>query len=58
MEKEIIKIAIADDHPLIRKGLADYIGLFDFFQIIMNASNGKELIAQLWQSGKTGHLHR
>jgi two-component system invasion response regulator UvrY len=53
MEKEIIKIAIADDHPLIRKGLADYIGLFglfDFFEIIMNTCNGKELIAQLWQS--------
>jgi two-component system invasion response regulator UvrY len=50
MENEIIKIAIADDHPLIRRGLADYIGLFDFFDIIMEATNGKDLIAQLRES--------
>ena len=47
MEKEIINIAIADDHPMVRKGVIDYIVLLESFKVIIEASDGKELIEQL-----------
>jgi DNA-binding NarL/FixJ family response regulator len=45
--EEIINIAIADDHPLVRKGVIDFIELMECFNVIIEASDGDELINQL-----------
>jgi DNA-binding NarL/FixJ family response regulator len=42
-----IKIAIADDHALFRKGLAALINLFANYQVVLEAGNGQELINSL-----------
>ncbi len=42
-----IKIALADDHQLIRKGLRLLFESFGKFEIIFEASNGQELITWL-----------
>jgi DNA-binding NarL/FixJ family response regulator len=41
MEK--IKIALADDHQLFRNGLKILLGSFSEFEVVAEASNGKEL---------------
>ncbi len=41
------KIALVDDHILLRSGLASVIGSFEGFQIIFEADNGKEFIEKL-----------
>ena len=43
----MIKIALVDDHVIFRKSLAILIGMLDGFEIISEASNGKEFIDQL-----------
>ena len=40
-------IAIADDHAMFRKGLVVLINLFPGYQVLFDASNGKELIDKL-----------
>jgi DNA-binding NarL/FixJ family response regulator len=45
MEK--IRIALADDHQLFRNGLKILLGAFPEFEVIAEASNGKELLKQL-----------
>jgi DNA-binding NarL/FixJ family response regulator len=40
----IIKIGIADDHRLFRRGLISLLSLYSDLQIIWEASDGKELI--------------
>lgn len=40
-------IAIVDDHTMFRKGLAALINSFPNYQVLFNASNGKDFIAQL-----------
>lgn len=40
-------IAIADDHTLFRKGLISLINLFPNYEVLMDATNGKDFIAQL-----------
>lgn len=40
----MIKIAIADDHTLLRKALVTLINEFDNCEVTMEASNGKELV--------------
>jgi DNA-binding NarL/FixJ family response regulator len=42
-----IYIAIADDHPMFRKGLTALINLFPGYQVLLTAANGKELIDTL-----------
>lgn len=42
-----VKIAIADDHELFRNGVCDIINSFKNCQVILQASNGKDLIDQL-----------
>ncbi len=42
-----IKIALVDDHILLRDALADVISGFDNCMVTLKASNGKELIQQL-----------
>ncbi|MBO9640700.1 MAG: response regulator transcription factor [Siphonobacter aquaeclarae] len=40
-------IAIADDHVLFRKGIVSLIRLFPEYEVLMEASDGKELIGQI-----------
>ncbi|WP_293299886.1 response regulator transcription factor [Pedobacter sp. UBA4863] len=39
-------IAIADDHPLLRKGLSNFLSKCGF-NVVIEAANGKELISAL-----------
>ena len=45
-------IAIVDDHTMFRKGLKTLINLFQNYEVLLDASNGKDFIAQL----NTKHL--
>ena len=47
-----IKVALADDHILLRNALANLIDNFERCKVICHASNGKELIEQV-QKGVT-----
>lgn len=42
MEK--YKIALADDHALIRKGLAGLINTFDSYEVLFNVNNGQDFV--------------
>ena len=42
-----IKVALADDHVLLRSALATLIDGFDNCKIVIQASNGKELISKI-----------
>lgn len=44
-----IKVAVADDHVLLRNGLANLIRSFDQYEVIFEADNGKDLITQFGQ---------
>lgn len=48
--KNLIKIALADDHTLFRKALADMIGSMEQFDVIYDAADGAELILKLRES--------
>ena len=41
---EVINIAIADDHALIRVAICSLIKSFQNFQVVIEAENGRELI--------------
>ena len=41
------KIALVDDHTLLRKGLASLIQSFDTYSVILEADNGKDFINKL-----------
>jgi DNA-binding NarL/FixJ family response regulator len=43
----MIKIALTDDHHLVRSGLKLLVESIPNFKVIMEASNGKDLLAQL-----------
>ncbi|MDE3125714.1 MAG: response regulator transcription factor [Bacteroidota bacterium] len=43
MKKELIRIALVDDHALFRSGIAALLKEFEDLQIVFEASNGKEL---------------
>jgi DNA-binding NarL/FixJ family response regulator len=45
--KKTIRIAMADDHVLLRSALASLIDSFEDCQVILEAGNGKELIAAI-----------
>lgn len=45
--KKTIRIAMADDHVLLRSALASLIDSFEDCQVILEAGNGKELIATI-----------
>lgn len=42
-----IKVAIADDHALFRKGLAQILSGYDDIELLFQAKNGKELIEKV-----------
>jgi two-component system, NarL family, invasion response regulator UvrY len=47
-----IRLAYADDHPLVRQGICSYLKEFGCFEIDIQADNGAELI-QLLKKAKT-----
>lgn len=47
MSTPSIKVAIADDHALFRKGLAEIISGFENVSVVHEAANGEELIDYL-----------
>jgi DNA-binding NarL/FixJ family response regulator len=47
MSKETIRIALVDDHALMRKGLANLIECFGNCSIVLEANNGNDLFQQL-----------
>jgi DNA-binding NarL/FixJ family response regulator len=44
-----IKIALADDHKLFRKGMTELINGFNNHSVLWEANNGEEVIARLMQ---------
>jgi len=42
-----IRIALTDDHAVLRKGVGDILNSFDNCEVVMEAENGKELIDKL-----------
>src|SRR5829696_4588646 len=55
MESQVIKIALADDHILLRSALAAIINKAENFSVVLEASNGKELIAKI-EAGTFPHI--
>ena len=47
MKKELIKVAMVDDHILLRNALASLINNSDNCSIVIECSNGKELISKI-----------
>ena len=45
-----IQVAIADDHSLLRSALAKLINGFEGYNVILEADNGRDLVAKLAQS--------
>jgi DNA-binding NarL/FixJ family response regulator len=43
-EKQMIRIAIADDHPIFRDGLRKLLALEEDFQVVAEARDGKEVL--------------
>jgi two-component system invasion response regulator UvrY len=43
----MIKIALVDDHVILRKSLAVLIEMFPDFQVILQAGNGRDFIDRL-----------
>ena len=42
-----IKLALADDHNLFRKGVEELIGDFDNMEVLFSVENGKDLLNRL-----------
>jgi two-component system, NarL family, invasion response regulator UvrY len=47
MNKEKFGVALVDDHILLRNGLANLIRNFGDYDVLFEANNGKQLLAQL-----------
>jgi NarL family two-component system response regulator LiaR len=43
-ETKLIRILIADDHEMVRHGLAGFLGAFPDFQLVGQASNGAQAV--------------
>src|SRR5262249_49200731 len=41
-----IRVLIADDHPVVRRGLRTMLGVEDHIQVVGEASNGREAVEQ------------
>ncbi len=44
MSSETIRIMIVDDHSVVRSGLGAFLQVFDDFELVGEASNGKEAV--------------
>ena len=49
MEKKIIKILLANDHPLLRSGISILLNKHEQIQVVGEACNFKELLGKLTQ---------
>jgi len=49
--KEKIKVALADDHILLRNGLAGLVKSFDDYTVLFEADNGQHLTEQIAEKG-------
>jgi DNA-binding NarL/FixJ family response regulator len=47
MNESLITIGLVDDHKLFRKGLAELLGNFTGYQIVVESNNGKEILQWL-----------
>lgn len=45
MANELIRVAIVDDHAMLRKGLAVFLMSYDDLKLVGEAANGKEALA-------------
>ena len=45
--KDKIRIAIADDHAIFRRGIVSLLQNNEDFEVVLQASNGQELIDNL-----------
>ena len=48
----MIKVALVDDHVILRKSLAVLIGMLQEFEVVIEAGNGEEFIQQLQEKEK------
>jgi two-component system, NarL family, invasion response regulator UvrY len=46
-EQQKIKVALADDHVLLRKGLAGVVNSFGNYEVLFEADNGKQFIEKM-----------
>lgn len=46
----MIKVAICDDHKIVREGLKQIIGVFDDFEVVLDVESGESLIKELRNS--------
>ena len=46
----MIKILIADDHPIVRKGLKDIVEEISDMAVVDEASNGQEVLEYIWKN--------
>lgn len=51
-----ILVACADDHQLVRRGIIDLISVFGGFEVIIEASQGEELIEKLNKTDLLPHV--
>ena len=47
----MINIAIADDHAILRRGVVEILSQFDNLTVMIEAANGKELVAKMGAAG-------
>ncbi|KIC96364.1 response regulator transcription factor [Flavihumibacter solisilvae] len=47
MNKALQKIAMVDDHNMLRAGLATVLNTFEGFEVVLEANNGREFIDKL-----------
>lgn len=50
--KQKIKVALADDHVLLRKGLAGVVDSFGDYEVLFEADNGQHFIQQIKNYGE------
>lgn len=44
LKTDMIKVALVDDHVVLRKSLAILLGMLKHFEVVLEANNGKEFI--------------
>jgi NarL family two-component system response regulator LiaR len=44
LQEKLIRILVVDDHTMVRRGLATFIGVFDDFKMVGEATNGESSI--------------